>query len=413
MARKKKETNRVDELLDELLGETDGSPEAILGEAGLLKQLSQRLVERALDGELTHHLKQVREPDSAVSNPKSRNGFSRKTVQSEQGEMELSIPRDRAGEFEPILVPKHQRRLAGLDEKILAMYARGNSTRDISAQLEELYGAKVSASLISEVTDAVSDEVKAWQSRPLDEVFPIVYLDALYVNIKVNGRVSKRAVYVALGINPEGNKELLGLWIGEAEREGAKFWLSVLTDLKNRGLKDILIACCDGLKGFPQAIEAVYPETQVQLCIVHLIRNSLRHVNWKDSKAVAAALKPIYQAATLDEAQSALDEFAEAWDEQYPGISQIWIRHWENIIPIFDYPMAIRKVIYTTNAIESVNRSLRKVIKTKAVFPDEESVFKLMYLAMNNISKRWKRPIANWKAALSHFAILFPERFHY
>ena len=413
MARKKKETNRVDELLDELLGETDGSPEAILGEAGLLKQLSQRLVERALDGELTHHLKQAREPDSAVSNPKSRNGFSKKTVQSEQGEMELSIPRDRAGEFEPILVPKHQRRLAGLDEKILAMYAHGNSTRDISAQLEELYGAKVSASLISEVTDAVSDEVKAWRSRPLDEVFPIVYLDALYVNIKVNGRVSKRAVYVALGINPEGNKELLGLWIGEAEREGAKFWLSVLTDLKNRGLKDILIACCDGLKGFPQAIEAVYPETQVQLCIVHLIRNSLRHVNWKDSKAVAAALKPIYQAATLDEAQSALDEFAEAWDEQYPGISQIWIRHWENIIPIFDYPMAIRKVIYTTNAIESVNRSLRKVIKTKAVFPDEESVFKLMYLAMNNISKRWKRPIANWKAALSHFAILFPERFHY
>ena len=413
MSRKKKQTNRVDELLDELLGETDGSPEAILGESGLLKQLSQRLVERALDGELTHHLKQAQELDADVSTPKSRNGFSKKTVQSEQGEMELSIPRDRAGEFEPILVPKHQRRLAGLDEKILAMYARGSSTRDISAQLEELYGAKVSASLISEVTDAVSDEVKAWRSRPLDEVFPIVYLDALYVNIKVNGRVSKRAVYVALGINPEGNKELLGLWIGEAEREGAKFWLSVLTDLKNRGLKDILIACCDGLKGFPQAIEAVYPETQVQLCIVHLIRNSLRHVNWKDSKAVAAALKPIYQAATLDEAQTALDEFAEAWDEQYPGISQIWIRHWENIIPIFDYPMAIRKVIYTTNAIESVNRSLRKVIKTKAVFPDEESVFKLMYLAMNNISKRWKRPIANWKAALSHFAILFPERFNY
>lgn len=413
MSRKKKQTNRVDELLDELLGETDGSPEAILGESGLLKQLSQRLVERALDGELTHHLKQAQELDADVSTPKSRNGFSKKTVQSEQGEMELSIPRDRAGEFEPILVPKHQRRLAGLDEKILAMYARGSSTRDISAQLEELYGAKVSASLISEVTDAVSDEVKAWRSRPLDEVFPIVYLDALYVNIKVNGRVSKRAVYVALGINPEGNKELLGLWIGEAEREGAKFWLSVLTDLKNRGLKDILIACCDGLKGFPQAIEAVYPETQVQLCIVHLIRNSLRHVNWKDSKAVAAALKPIYQAATLDEAQTALDEFAEAWDEQYPGISQIWIRHWENIIPIFDYPMAIRKVIYTTNAIESVNRSLRKVIKTKAVFPDEESVFKLMYLAMSNISKRWKRPIANWKAALSHFAILFPERFNY
>jgi len=413
MPRKKKETNRVDELLDELLGETDGSPEAILGDSGLLKQLSQRLVERALSGELTHHLKNQSETEESSSAPHRRNGYSKKTVQSEQGEIELSIPRDRAGEFEPILVPKHQRRLAGLDDKILAMYARGTSTRDISAQLEELYGAKVSASLISEVTDAVSEEVKAWRSRPLDEVFPIVYLDALYVNIKVNGRVSKRAVYVVLGINPEGNKELLGLWIGEAEREGAKFWLGVLTDLKNRGLKDILIACCDGLKGFPQAIEAIYPKTQVQLCIVHLIRNSLRHVNWKESKAVAASLKPIYQAATLADAEAALDDFAEAWDEKYPGISQIWVRNWENIIPIFDYPMAIRKVIYTTNAIESLNRSLRKVIKTKAVFPDEESVFKLMYLAMNNIAKRWKRPIANWKAALSHFAILFPERFKY
>ena len=292
-----------------------------MGDSGLLKQLSQRLVERALSGELTHHLKNQSETEESSSAPHRRNGYSKKTVQSEQGEIELSIPRDRAGEFEPILVPKHQRRLAGLDDKILAMYARGTSTRDISAQLEELYGAKVSASLISEVTDAVSEEVKAWRSRPLDEVFPIVYLDALYVNIKVNGRVSKRAVYVVLGINPEGNKELLGLWIGEAEREGAKFWLGVLTDLKNRGLKDILIACCDGLKGFPQAIEAIYPKTQVQLCIVHLIRNSLRHVNWKESKAVAASLKPIYQAATLADAEAALDDFAEAWDEKYPGIS--------------------------------------------------------------------------------------------
>lgn len=284
--------------------------------------------------------------------------------------------------------------------------------RDISAQLEELYGAKVSASLISEVTDAVTDEVKAWQSRPLDELYPIIYLDALYVNIKLSGRVSKRAVYLVLGISREGDKTLLGLWIGEAESEGAKFWLRVLTDLKNRGLKDILIACCDGLKGFPQAIAAVYPQTQVQLCIVHLIRNCLRYVPWKESRAVTADLKPIYQAATLEEAEAALDKFAAKWDQKYPAISQIWIRHWENMIPIFDYPMEIRKVIYTTNAIESLNRSLRKVIKTKAVFPDEASVFKLMYLAMNNISKRWNRPIKNWKAALSHFAILFPERFN-
>ena len=413
MPRQKKEPNRVDELLDDLLSDCQ-SPEDILGESGLLKQLTKRLVERALAGELNHHLKPS---DSAVSHEagptarNSRNGYSAKTVQSEHGALELDIPRDRQGTFEPVLVPKHQRRLSGLDEKILTLYARGLSTRDIALQLEELYGAQVSASLISEVTDSVSEDVKAWQNRPLDDLYPITYLDALYINIKVGGRVSKRAVYVVLGINREGSKDLLGLWIGDAEAEGAKFWLKVLTDLKNRGLKDILIACCDGLKGFPQAIEAVYPQTQVQLCIVHLIRNSLRYVPWKDSKAVAADLKPIYQAATLEDAEVALEAFAERWDETYPAISQIWLRHWENIVPIFDYPMDIRRVIYTTNAIESVNRSLRKVIKTKAVFPDEESVFKLMYLALNNISKRWTRPIKNWKAATSHFAILFPERF--
>jgi len=417
MARKKKETSRVDELLDDLLADCQ-TPEDILGETGLLKQLSQRLIERALSGELNHHLKseEAERHESAPESPprgNSRNGYSKKTVQSDHGKMDLAIPRDRQGEFEPVLVPKHQRRLAGLDEKILVLYARGLSTRDISAQLEELYGVNVSPALISEVTDSVSEEVKAWQVRPLDEVYPIVYLDALYVNVKVSGRVSKRAVYVVLGVNREGNKELLGLWIGEAEAEGAKFWLKVLTDLKNRGLKDILIACCDGLVGFPQAIEALYPHTQVQLCIVHLIRNCLRYVPWKDSKAVAADLKPIYQAATLEEAEAALDAFAAKWDDLYPAISQIWIRHWDNIIPIFDYPMEIRKVIYTTNAIESLNRSLRKVIKTKAVFPDEESVFKLMYLAMHNIAKRWNRPIKNWKTALSHFAILFSGRFNY
>jgi len=418
MVRKKKEPNRVDEMLDELLADCH-TPDDILGESGLLKQLSKRLIERALAGELNHHLKVEKEIELDEITPErptgrnSRNGYSKKTLQSDHGEMDLAIPRDRQGEFEPILVPKHQRRLAGLDEKILALYARGLSTRDISAQLEELYGVNISASLISEVTDSVSDEVKAWQVRPVDEVYPILYLDALYVNIKVSGRVSKRAVYVVLGINGEGNKELLGLWIGEAEAEGVKFWLKVLTDLKNRGLKDILIACCDGLVGFPQAIETLYPKTQVQLCIVHLIRNCLRYVPWKDAKAVAADLKPIYQAATLEEAEAALDAFAAKWDDLYPAISQIWIRHWDNIIPIFDYPMDIRKVIYTTNAIESLNRSLRKVIKTKAVFPDEESVFKLMYLAMNNIAKRWNRPIMNWRAALSHFAILFPGRFNY
>ena len=414
MSRRKREVSIADELVDELLKDYR-KPADLLGESGLIQQITQRLVERALAGELTHHLKS----ESAEAEPgevgepnrrNSRNGYSKKTVQSQHGEMELAIPRDRNGEFEPILVPKHARRIAGLDEKILAMYARGSSVRDISAQLQELYGVQVSASLISEVTDAVLSEVNAWQTRPLALVYPVVYLDALYVNIKVSGRVSKRAVYLVLAITPEGNKELLGLWIGEAEAEGAKFWLKVLTDLKNRGLQDILIACVDGLTGFPQAIEAVYPQTKVQLCIVHLLRNCLRYVPWKDSRAVMADLKPIYQAATLVEAEAALDAFAVKWDEHYPTISQIWIRHWEHIIPIFDYPMEIRKVIYTTNAIESLNRSLRKVIKTKAVFPDEESVFKLMYLALNNISKRWTQPIKDWKAALSHFAILFPGR---
>ena len=409
MARKKKEPNRVDELLDELLEDCE-SPEDILGESGLMRQLKKRLVERVLAGELTHHLKS--EASATESWPNSRNGSSKKTVQSEDGALELSIPRDRNGSFAPILIPKHQRRIAGLDDKILALYSHGNSTRDISEQLKDLYGgAKVSSSVISEVIESVSEDVKAWQSRPLDEVYPIVYLDALYVNIKVSGRVSKRAVYVVLGIDREGDKQLLGLWLGEAESEGAKFWLKVLTDLKNRGLKDILIACCDGLKGFPQAIEAVYPQTQVQLCIVHLMRNCMKYVPWKDRKAVAADLKPIYQAATLAESEAALDAFAEKWDATYPAVSQIWIRHWENVIPIFDYPMEIRRVIYTTNAIESVNRSLRKVIKTKAVFPSEDAVFRLMYLALNNIAKKWNRPIKNWRAALSHFAILFPERF--
>ena len=383
MTRKEQDPNRVDALLDELLEEHQ-SPEEILGESGLLKQLSKRLIERALAGELKAHLKEQAE----AGQNNSRNGHSKKTVQSNHGEMELSIPRDRQGSFEPVLVPKHQRRIAELDEKILALYARGMSTRDISAQLEELYGAKVSASLISEVTDSVLEEVKAWQTRPLDEVYPIVYLDALYVNIKVSGRISKRAVYVALGIDREGEKHLLGLWIGEAEAEGAKFWLRVLTELKNRGLKDILIACCDGLTGFPDAIQAVYPQTQVQLCIVHLMSNCLKYVPWKDKKQVAADLKPIYQAATIEEAERALDAFSQEWDDLYPAISQIWLRHWEHVIPIFDYPMAIRRVIYTTNAIESLNRSFRKIIKTKAVFPDEESVFKLLYLSMKNIIKK-------------------------
>lgn len=417
MAKQKKPVCKVDQLIDELL-EDCHSPEDIVGESGLLKQLSKRLIERSLAGELTHHLNATAPPTEEASvgpesePPKnSRNGHSKKTIQTQQGEMEIDIPRDRAGTFDPVLVPKHERRLAGLDEKVLALYARGNSTRDISAQLEELYGVKLSAALISEITDAVSEDVSRWQSRPLAALYPIVYLDALYVNIRVSGQVRKQAVYVVLGMTLDGNKEVLGLWIGPGEAEGAKYWLKVLTDLKNRGLQDIFIACCDGLKGFPQAIGSVYPQTQVQLCIVHLIRNSMRYIPWKESRALAADLKHIYLAPTLEAAEAALVELGEKWDETYPVISQIWLRHWEHIIPLFDYPMDIRRVIYTTNPIESVNRSLRKVIKTKGVFPDEASVYKLMYLALNNISKRWSHPIRDWKTALSRFAILFPDRF--
>jgi transposase-like protein len=399
-------------MLDDLLSDYQ-TPEQIFGEQGLVKLLTQRLVERALQAELGHHLSQAadqetEEPGAAPAR-NSRNGFSKKTVKTELGEVPLQIPRDRQGTFEPILVPKGQRRLSGLDDKIIALYARGLSTRDIQSQLEDLYGITLSATLISQVTDAVMDEVRQWQTRPLDALYPIVYLDALQVKVRQEGRVSNQAIYVVLGINLEGEKEVLGLWM--SGKEGAKFWLQVLTELKNRGVEDIFIACVDGLTGFPEAIEAVYPKTKVQLCIVHLIRNSLQYVSWKQRKAVAADLKPIYQAATVAEAEAALEAFAEQWDDVYPTISALWLRHWERIIPFFDYPPDIRKVIYTTNAIESLNRSLRKILKTKGCFPSEEAVHKLLYLALQNISKKWTMPIRDWKAALARFAIEFPDRF--
>ena len=403
---------KVDQLLDELMQDYS-SPEQILGEQGLIKQLSKRLIERALQAELTHHLQTPTDSDNALSQSahNSRNGFSAKTVHTDQGAFELQIPRDRLSDFEPVIVPKGQRRLAGLDEKIIALYARGSSTRDIQAQLEELYGVELSPTLISQVTDAVSDEVRQWQNRPLDSLFPILFLDALYIKLRQNGQVKSRAVYMVLGINLSGQKEVLGLWTGPQENEGAKFWLKVLTDLRNRGLQDIFIACVDGLTGFPDAIETVFPQARVQLCIVHLVRNSLKYVSWKDRRKVAADLKLIYQAATVTEAEDAVANFAQKYDEVYPSISQIWLRHWERVIPLFDYSADIRKAIYTTNAIESVNRSLRKVLKTKGAFPDEDSVFKLLYLALNNIAKKWTMPIHNWKAALARFALEFPDRF--
>lgn len=412
MPRRRKETSKVDQLLDDLL-EDASTPEEILGEQGLLKQLTKRLMERVLSAELTHHLDQENQIEISegekASKRNSRNGYSKKTVKGNFGELELAIPRDRQSTFEPIMVPKGERTLRGVEEKILALYARGNGVRDIQACLEELYGIEVSPSLISQVTDGVMEEVRQWQNRPLDALYPIVYLDALHVKVRQDGKVSSQAVHIALGINLEGEKEVLGMWI--AQNEGAKFWLQVLTELKNRGVQDIFIACVDGLTGFPDAIATVFPQTKVQLCIVHLLRNSLRYVPWKDRKTVAADLKSIYKAATVAEAESALDAFAEKWDALYPAISALWLRHWENIIPFFDYPQDIRRVIYTTNAIESLNRSLRKVIKTKGAFPSPDSVFKLLYLALNNIAKKWTKPIQNWSAALARFAIEFPNRF--
>ena len=318
------------------------------------------------------------------------------------------MPRDRDGSFEPQLVKKRQRRLDGFDDKVLALYARGLSTREIQDHLEELYGVEVSPTLISNVTDAVLDEVRTWQARPLASVYPILYFDALFVKSRQEGPVQTKAVYVALGITVDGEKELLGLWLSESE--GAKFWLSVFTELQTRGVQDCFIACVDGLKGLPEAIEAVFPKTQVQLCIVHKVRNSLKYVPWKERKAVAADLRAIYGAAPLAEAEQALERFAERWDIKYPLISPSWLADWDRLTVLFDYPPAIRRVIYTTNAIESLNYTLRKRLKTRGVFPNDESIVKVLYLALQHVAKKWTRPIRDWKAALNQFVILCGER---
>jgi transposase-like protein len=398
---------KTDALLDELL-KGHSSPEDILGENGLLKQLTQRMVERALEAEMTEHLGYEPHAVEGRATGNSRNGKSRKTVQSGSGQFEIEVPRDRDGSFEPQLVKKRQRRLEGFDDKILAMYARGLSTREIQAQLEELYGVEVSPALISSVTAAVHDEVKAWQSRPLAAVYPILYFDALVVKSREEGPVKNKAVYLALGINLEGEKELLGLWM--SENEGAKFWLSVFNDLKNRGVEDCFVACVDGLKGLPEAIESVFPRTQVQLCIVHKVRGSLKYVPWKERKAVAADLRAIYGAATLGEAEQALERFSERWDDKYPAISPSWRADWPRLSVFFDYPREIRKVIYTTNAIESLNYSMRKVLKNRGAFPNDDSIMKVLFMGLNNVAKKWTRPIRDWKAALNQFVIMFEDR---
>lgn len=397
-----------DALIDELLKDYTGDPKQILGESGLLKRLQKRFVERALEGEMQEHLGYAPHERNGDGGGNSRNGHGKKTVQSEAGQFEIAVPRDREASFTPQLVKKRQRRLEGFDDKVISLYARGLSTREIQAQLEELYGAEVSPTLISNVTDAVLEEVRAWQNRPLDPLYPIVYFDALIVKSREDGRVKNKAVYVALGLNLEGEKEILGLWISESE--GAKFWLRVFTELKNRGMQDCFIACVDGLKGLPEAVESIFPQAQVQLCIVHKVRNSLNFVPWKERKAVARDLRAIYAAPTLTEAEAALEAFSERWGAKYPAISPSWRADWTRLTVFFDYPPEIRKVIYTTNAIESLNYSLRKVLKNRGAFPSDEAIYKVLYLGLQNVAKKWSRPIKNWKAALNQFVILFPER---
>jgi putative transposase len=394
------------ELIDELLKDYQ-KPEDIIGENGLLKRFVKAVLERAMNAELTHHLGYEKHDPAGYKSGNSRNGTSGKKVKGEFGELEIEVPRDRASTFEPQILPKHQTRFTGFDDKIISLYARGMTTREIESHLKEIYGVDVSPALVSQVTEAVSEEVKRWQSRALEAIYGIVYLDALYVKMRHEGRVENRAVYVAMGVDLEGQKEVLGLWC--SANEGSKFWLSVLTDLKNRGVKDMLIVCVDGLKGFPQAIEAVFPMAQVQLCIVHLVRASLHYVNWKERKQVAADLKPIYGAATAAEAELNLESFILTWGNKYKAIGKLWKENWERVIPFFAFPAEVRKVIYTTNAVEALHRGLRKIIKTRGSFPSEEAALKLLYLALQNISQKWE-VVQHWKAALNQFEILWGER---
>ena len=407
---------------EELASEIAGQAETIDDLNGLMRLMVKSALERMLNTEMDVHLgRKVRQSsgdeDAAASPPADdrkrppnrRNGKSRKTVKGDLGEMTIATPRDRDGTFEPQLIGKYQRRIPDFDQKILALYAKGMTTRDIQDLVRKLYGVDVSATLVSEITEDLGAEVSAWRTRPLEPVWPIVYFDGIVVHVRgANGRVSQHTVYVALGVNLEGYKELLGLWL--SENEGAKFWLSCLTDLKNRGLSDIFVACIDGLSGFAEAIHTAYPNTSVQLCIVHLVRAALRYVSTEDSKAVAHDLKKIYQAATALEAEQALEEFAQAWDPKYPTISKQWRAKWADIITLFDYPPPIRKVIYTTNAIESVNSVIRKFTRNRKIYPNEESALKLVYMAIQEASRKWTRPIHHWKQALNHFAILFEDR---
>jgi putative transposase len=394
-----------EELLDELLEGRD--PATVVSQDGLLGELKKALLNRLMAAEFAHHLNR---DQAAGLGRNHRNGSSRKRVLTDTGHVEVTIPRDREARFDPVLIGKYQRRLPGFDDKVISLYARGLSTREIQAHLEEIYGAEVSPELISTITDAVMAEVQDWQSRPLDPLYPVVFFDALRVKVRSEGVVRNKAVYLALGITPDGRKTVLGLWIEQTE--GAKFWLRIVNELRNRGVNDILIAVVDGLNGFAQAINAAFPQTQVQTCIVHLLRHSLSYVSWADRRQVVAALKPIYQAPTAEAARAALEEFAAGpWGKKYPTIAPAWQRQWEQVIPFFDFPPEVRRIIYTTNAIESLNSKLRGAVTRRGHFPNDEAALKLLYLVLRNISKDWKMPQREWTAARTQFAILFGERF--
>lgn len=372
------------------------------------KQLKKMTVEAALGAEMEAHLGYAKHDPQGHHTGNSRNGYSGKTLKGDHGEVAIEVPRDRNGTFEPLLVRKGQTRLTEFDDQILSLYAKGMTTRDIVAVFKEMYGADVSATLVSKVTESVLERVQEWQARPLDEVYPIVYLDCLVVKIRQDKRVINKSIYLALGINLEGHKELLGLWL--SENEGSKFWLSILTELQNRGLKDIFIACVDGLKGFPEAINTAYPDTKIQLCIVHMVRNSLRFVPWKDKKHVAVDLKKIYSSLTIDEAERELVNFGQTWDKKYAAISKSWREHWPNLITLFEYPDEIRKVIYTTNAIESLNSVIRKAIKNRKIFPHDDSAMKVVWLAIQAASKKWTMPLHHWNVALNRFMLEYQGR---
>ncbi|MCC6438958.1 MAG: IS256 family transposase [Acidimicrobiales bacterium] len=397
------------ELLDELLAGYS-SPEDLVGPEGLLRVLTRRLIETAAGVELTEHLGYERGDPAGRGSGNSRNGTTPKTLLSEFGEVAVDMPRDREGSFEPQIVPKGQTHWNGFDDKIVAMYAEGMSVESIRGHLEEMYSVSVSKDLISKVTDSVLEDVRAWQNRPLDDCYLVVWIDALVVKVRVDGVVRNRPAYLVLGLNTAGRKEALALVMGQGD-ESAKFWLKVMTDLRNRGLRQVCVVCCDGLTALPEAIEAVYADAWVQCCVVHLIRNSLAHVSYKDRKAVAKDLRPIYRAATEDEALEALMAFSDTWDGRYPMISELWRRHWERFIPFFAFPPDIRRIIYTTNSIEAVNRQLRKVIKTRGHFPTEDAALKLLWLGLIRAEKKWTYPIRDWARALHQFAIYFPNKF--